>query len=182
MQDRDVHAAQSEARRCLQSQQASTNHHRIGARLTRRRDHRFGVIEVAVSDDARQFTPLNRDNEGGGTGCDDQLVIRHFSRLADDNLAVAVDLDDVFAEPARHLVGAIPGLVVGDDFSVALFAGEDRRQHDPIVIPPSFGIEKCDLIGLGVGFEQVLQRTARGHASTDDDKLFHLNLLRHSGR
>ena len=84
----------------------------------------------------------------------------------------AVDLDDLLAAMKRDAVRLVPGIVVDQDVLIGLFAGEDRREHDAVVIHPRLGAEDGHVVCTGSALEQLLQGTACGHAVADDDKLF----------
>ena len=60
---------------------------------------------------------------------------------------------------------------MGDDLIVGLLAGEDRREHQAVVVAARFAIEERDLEAVGVGFDEVLEGAAGGHAGADDDEL-----------
>ena len=92
-------------------------------------------------------------------------------------MAGAVDLDDLLAAMQRDAVGLVPGIVVDQDVLVGLFAGQDGREHDAVVVHPRLGAENGDVVGPRSALEQLLQRTASGHAVADDDQLLgHLSL------
>ena len=72
--DGDLHAAQREPVRRLEAEQAAADHHGAPA-LRGGGEHRVDIVEVAEGDDAGQVEARNRDDEWGGAGGDQQVVI-----------------------------------------------------------------------------------------------------------
>ena len=85
-------------------------------------------------------------------------------------MAVPVDRDDAMALIERDAVVDVPTVSMDDDLIEGLLAGQDRRQHDAIVIDARLGVEDRDLVGFGSGFEQFFQGAPRRHAVADDDE------------
>ena len=46
---------------------------------------------------------------------------------------------------------------MGDDLVIALIPGQNRAQHDAIIIPPRFRIKERDLKVIRCGVGQILQ-------------------------
>ena len=90
--------------------------------------------------------------------------------MLDDDAPLAVDPRHRLAEAGGDPVRGVPGVVVGDDVGVFLLAREHGREHQPVVVAARLGVEERHLVGAGVGLEEMLQRTARGHAGADDDE------------
>ena len=165
----DLRAARGHAGGGLQPQQTAADHDRPGAGAAGR-DHRVGVLQVAIGDDAGQIVPRQRDDEGCRPGGDDQRVIGHGPVRAMHDPCVAVDGGHAFAEPAGDTLRRIPGVVMGDDLVIGLVARQDRRQHQPVVVAARFRVEQGDVPLAGGHVEQMLQHPARGHARADDDQ------------
>ena len=166
-----VHAAHGKARGCFQTQQATADHHGL-ATLFGSRDHGVGVVQVAVSHNAGQILAIHRNDEGGRAGGDDELVIRHRAVCAGNGFGFAINLDHRFAETGDDAIGRIEIAIMGDDFLVGLLAGQDRRQHEAIVVSACLGVEQRDLEGLRIKFDQMFDQAAGCHTGTDDDEFF----------
>ena len=171
VQDGDRHAAQAEAVRRFESEQAAADHHRAAA-LIRGREHRADIVHVAKGDHARQILARHRDDEGIGAGRDQQAVIA-FDRAAArrDRLRRAVDRDDRVTRDQRDAIIRIPAGVVDHDIVEALLAREHGREHDAVVIDPRLGAEDRHAIAVRIAREQFLDRAAAGHAVADHDQM-----------
>ena len=171
--DDHLHAAQLHAGGGFQPQQTTADHHRLGPR-SGRRDHGIGIFKVAVGHDARQILALHWDDEGRGSGGNDQLVIGRFHPATGDGLGSAVDLGHRLAQHGFHPPRGIPSLIMRDNLGIGFLARQHRRQHDPVVIPARFGVEQRDVERVRRLFGQMLQHPPRGHARPDDNQfLFH---------
>ena len=177
MENRDLHALGLQARRRLEPEQAAADDDGMPA-LPGRFEHLVDVVEVAVGDHARQGRAGDRHHEGHRAGGDEEpVVVRRRSVRCGHTLAGAVDLDDLLAAMKRDAVRLVPGIVVDQDVLIGLFAGEDGREHDAVVVHPRLGAEDGHVVCTGSALEQLLQGTACGHAVADDDKLLgHLSL------
>ncbi len=174
--DGDGHAAQREAMRCLQPEQAATDYHRpslltIGAPLLGGGEHLVDVVEVAERDDAGQVLARDRNDEGIRAGGDQQLVIGlDPSARGDHGLARTVDLHHRIAGNQLDAVVLIPGSIVDHDLVEGLLASQHRREHDAVVIHPRLGPEDGDIVAGGIAGKNFLDRAAAGHAVADDDE------------
>ncbi len=83
---------------------------------------------------------------------------------------VAVDGDDLMTLIERDAVLDVPAVAMNDDLLIGLLAGEDRRQHDAIVIDARFGVENGDFILARRLLEQMFQHAARRHPIADDNE------------
>ena len=73
----------------------------------------------------------------------------------------------------------VPTVAVDDDLLVVLLAGEQRGQHDAVVVDPRLGVEDRDLVAARRRFEQMLEHPSGRHAVADDDEfLGHVGELR----
>ena len=152
------------------SRAASGARRRGGSSLVSASPRAAGVLQVAIGDHARQILSGHGDDEGGGPRGDHQGVVRRAAAVRIHHAVLAVDADDRLAEPAIDLVGGIPGVVMGDDLLIGLFARQHRRQHQPIIVAARFRVEQGHVPGIGRGVEQLFQHPARGHSGADDDK------------
>ncbi len=59
---------------------------------------------------------------------------------------------------------------MNDDVLILLFARENRRQHDAIVIDARLGAENGDVVEVGLAREQFVEHTAGGHAVAENDE------------
>jgi hypothetical protein len=84
MDHRHVHAAQPEAVRRLESEQAATDDHRMAVAL-RGIDHRVGIGDVAVGDHPRQVVAGNGQHEGIRTGRQQQAVVVGAGAIVGDH-------------------------------------------------------------------------------------------------
>ena len=69
---------------------------------------------------------------------------------------LAVDPGHVFAEAGFDLVLGVPVVVVGDDLLVGLLPERTGDSIRRFGVAPRLAVEQRHLIGVGIGFEQVL--------------------------
>ena len=85
-------------------------------------------------------------------------------------LGVCVHVCDLLAETAGYARCLIPCVIVCDDLIVGFLSRKYGRQHNAIVVAARLGVEKGNIPGIWLRFDNVFQHTARGHAGTDDDQ------------
>jgi hypothetical protein len=113
--------------RRLQPQQAAADDHGMAA-LLRRRQHLVDVIEIAEGDHALQILARHRDDEGIGTGGDQQAVIGFDATgLGRHRLGLAVDRNDAVARHQRDAIVGVPCRIVDDDIVEGLLARARAR-------------------------------------------------------
>ncbi len=157
----------------FQAEQAGADHDGVFAAVGGLLQHRFHIEHVAEGHDAGQVAAGHRDDEGVGTGRQQQPVV--FDGAAGQGghrAGVAVDRLDLLAGEQGDVVALVPGAVVEDDLVEGLLAGQDRRQHDPVVVHVRLGAEHGDVVAAGVALKQFLDRADAGHAVADDDEAF----------
>ena len=148
MHDRDVHAACLQAIGGFQAEESAADDHRVavgGCRL----DHFVGVLDIPVRNDAGQVFARDRKDEGNGPcrkqesviGLDNAAGGLHGARLA-------VDAGDGLAQVQPDIVGGIPVQIVEDDLLQRLFARQDRRQQDAVVVGMRLGAEHRDVVEI----------------------------------
>src|SRR5438046_9222661 len=69
-------------------------------------------------------------------------------------------------------IAVVPGAVVEDDVFERLLPGQDRREHDPVVVEPWLGAEHGHRIAVGIALDDLFEGPAAGHAVADDDQAF----------
>jgi thioredoxin reductase len=134
-------------------------------------EHLVDVVEIAEGHHARQVAARHRDDERIGTGRDQQLVVRlDAAGAADHSLALAVDVVDRIAGDQFDAVLGIPFGGVEHDFVESLLAGQNRGEHDAVVVHPRLGTEDHHVEPLPVAFEGLFDGAAPGHAVADHDQ------------
>jgi hypothetical protein len=170
--DSHLHAPQAQAMRGFEAEQAAADDHRRTTGV-RRLQHPAHVIHVAEGDDAGQVLARNRDDEGIGPGGQQQAIIAlGAARAARDGLLRAIDGDDGIARDQRDAIVRIPVLAVDDDVLEGLLAGQQRGQHDAVVVHPRFRAEDGDAEPVRIAGEDFLDGPATGHAVADDDEMW----------
>ncbi len=171
--DRHVHAACLEPVRRLEPEQPAADHHR--APVARRGlDHRIGVGDVAIRDDARQVLAGNRKDHRAGARGEDQAVVGLARAVRGDHLAPhAVDPRHRLAPVQPDAVLGVPVEAVQHDVLELHLACEHRRKQDPVVVRMGLGAEDGDLVETGREREQFLERAHARHAVADHHQ-FHL--------
>ena len=175
----DVHSTQGEAVGRLEAQQAGADDHRVLV-LGRRVDHLVGVGYVAVGDHARQILARYRQDEGVGTGGEQQAVIFPFAAVGGEDLAaLAVDLDDLVVQHQLDVVIGVPLMIVEDDVLQRHLAGQDRREQDTVVVGVGFCTEYGDLVHIGCNLQQLFEGADPRHAIADHHQFqfAHVNSL-----
>ena len=177
--NRDLHAAQGQAMRGFEAQQAAPDDHGVATGIGRR-EHGVDVLHVAEADDAGQILAGHRDDEGIGARGDQQLVIADgAAALASDGLGGAIDRRHRITRDQLYAIVGIPGGVIDDDVVKRLFPGQHRREHDAVIIHIGFGAEDGDAVAPRVARQQFLDRAAAGHAVAHHDQMFADILERH---
>ncbi len=168
--DGDVHAAQLQAVGRFESQQAAADHHRMRVRFGRG-DHRIGVMDVAVGNDAREVLARHRQHERRRAGRQQQPVVLGLGAvLRHHDAARAVDPVDGLPEMQRDAVFGVPVDIVEHDVLDGLLAGQHRRQQDAVVVCVRLGPEHRDVVYVGSDLDQFFQRTHACHAVADHDQ------------
>ena len=125
--DNHVHALAHQAIGGFQSEQPAAYHYRMAA-VARRRHHRFDILDIAEADHAGQAMALNRNDERGGTGSDQQSVVICLDAAARTHIApLAVDEFDRIAGVQHDAFAAIPFARVQHDVIDLFVAGQYRR-------------------------------------------------------
>ena len=155
MHDGDIHAAQFQAIRGFESEQAATDDDGMLVRFSRG-DHGIRVMDVAIGNHAREFLARHRQHERVRAGRHEQAVIfRHGAVFGDDLPARAVDARDFLAKVERDIVFGIPVDIVQHDVLDRLLASQHRREQDAIVIGIRLGAEHRDVIHIRRDLEQL---------------------------
>lgn len=170
MQDHDIHSAQAQAGSGFEPEQTTTDHDGLRARQRGGVEHPLDVVDIAERNDAFEVLARQRQDERERPSGDQELVVSGLAGLADHYPPVPVNLRHRLAEAGLDVVRRVPGIVMGDDLVVGLFAGKHRREHQAVVVTARLGVEERDLVPVGIGFEQVLEGTPRRHAGTDNDE------------
>src|SRR5690606_2648215 len=98
-------------------------------------DHGVSVMDVAISDDACQFTSWHRQHERSGTGGQQQPVVLFACAVFGHHKAAgAVDGDDLFAQVQGDAMFRIPVDIVEHDVLYGLLASQHGRQQDAVVV------------------------------------------------
>ena len=160
----NVHAAQLQTIRRFQTEQATADHHGILV-LPGSGDHRGHVGDVAETDHPGQVGARHRQDEGLGTGGQQQaVVIGGGAIVGGHGAALAVDLHDSFAGVEGDAALGIPVTRIQDDLFYRLLAGQHRRQHDAVVVGLRLVAEYRDVVEIGCRAEQLFQGAHPGHA------------------
>ena len=179
--DRHRHAAQHQAVGGLEAEQAAADHDRVLVRL-RRLDHRVGVGDVAVGDDAVEVLARQRRDERVRAGRDQEPVVRRLGAVVGDgDPAAAMDVDHLLAEVQRDAVLGVPLDRVEDDVGERLLAGQHRREQDAVVVRVRLGAEHGDVVQVGSDLQQLLERAHAGHAVADHHEIHLLHCRRPEG-
>ena len=168
MQDGHIHAAHPEPRGCFKAEQSAANDDRIAAG-SRHGQHPIHIVDVTIGENARQIMPGHGNDDRSRTGRYHQPVIGcAHAVLGANGLQGPIDRDNLFAAMKRYAMAFIPGIVMRDNVLIGLFARQDRRKHDAVVVDARFGVEDRDLIGRGCRFEEMFEHAAGRHAIADD--------------
>ena len=136
-----------------------------------RRDHLVGILDVAITDDARQVVAGNRQNERIRAGGDQQAIVGLFSAVVGDDLAPdPVDTDDMLAGMQLDALFLVPVQFVENDFLDGHFTRKDRREQDAVVVRVGFGAEDRDVVVIRLDLQQFFDGTDTGHAVADQDE------------
>ena len=178
--DGDIHALLGEAGGGFQPQQAAADDHRLAARFGGQQ-HGLHVVEITVGQHTRQLVAGHRDDDGDGAGGNNEfVVIGADATRAGDGLGHRVDGGDGDALVQHHAVLHVPAIAVDDDFLKALFARQEGREHDAVIIHPRLGVENGDVVSLRGGLKQAFERPSGGHAVADDNEFLTHSLVRPS--
>ena len=170
MHDGHVHAALAQPRRRLETEQAATDDDSTAA-SRRSEQHRLNVVEIAISEHARQLVAWDGNDDRLRAGRDDELVVGHGEAACRRHgLSRAIDRGDRRTLVERDAVLHIPTIAMDDDLLEGFLAGEHRRQHDAIVVHAWFGIEDRHVEGVGRQIEKLVECTSGRHAVADDDQ------------
>ncbi len=154
---RHPHAAQHQAVGRLQPEQPAADDDGVAV-LRRRIDHRVGVGDVAVGDDALEVLARHRQDERVRPGGQQQPVVGRLdaARAAHD-AAAAVHLGDRLAQVQPDAVVGVPVERVEHDLVERLLAGEHRREQDAVVVRVRLGAEHRDVVQVGSDLQQLLE-------------------------
>ena len=168
LDDHGVDLAQRHAARRLETEQAAADHDGA-ARPHGARDQLFDVVEIAKAEHAVQLAPRNRRDVRPRAETEHELRVAPApAELVLDRLCGPVDGDDALT------------VVLGDrragrkdvrliDASDLDLAGEERRQLDAIVGPPTLGVEQNN--GESAPGNLVGRAQSRRSATDDDDRV-----------
>jgi hypothetical protein len=171
MYNGDIHAAQLQAVRRFQPQQAPADHHRTLI-LCCGRNHCIGVGYVPIGNYPGQPVARHGQHEGSGTGGQQQAVIfRCGAVLGRHHAARAVDLRNLFAQMQLDPAAFVPLDIIQHDVLYGLLAGQHRRQEDAVVIGKRFRSEHGDFVNVRRNPEQFFQRAHARHAIADHNQL-----------
>ncbi len=166
-----LHPAQRQAVRRLEPEQPAADHHCVPAGVGRAQ-HRADIVHVAEGYDTLQVMPRHRDDERVGTGREDERVIAlDPARARGDGLDLAIDRDDGVARHQLDRIVGIPDEIVDHDVVERLVAGEQRREHDAVVVHVRLGAEDRDAIAGRIAHEDFLDGAAARHTVADDDEM-----------
>ena len=168
--DRHLHALALQTIGRFQTEKPAADHNRPTLALGDLQ-HLLDVVEIAIGKHARQLVARHRNDEGQRSCCDDQLVVGCGDAVCRcHRLRHAVDFGDLRALVQGHAVSRIPGIVMDHDVLIGFLSGEDRGEHDAVVIDPRFGVEDRDIKEARSLFEQLFEHTARRHAIANNDQ------------
>ncbi|MNS65002.1 hypothetical protein D3C72_981510 [compost metagenome] len=181
MHNRNLHAAFHQTVRGLQSQQATTDHHRMPECLCRL-DHGLGVGNVPVGQHTLQVLAGNGQNKRVGARCHDQAVVASggFLTLGIDRMhrtTGTVHGCHGIASVQQDVIILVPGPVVEHDIAERLLPGQHRRQQDTVVVGMRLGAKHRDVVQIGSNGQQLLQRAYTRHSVANHDQFgfFHLS-------
>ena len=123
-----------------------------------------------VKTPARSIARYRQDDRRRSRRDDQFVVMRDRAVVGDYRLRDPVDGDDLVALIERDVVLDVPTIAVDDDLLVILLAGQNRREHDAVVIDARLGIEDGDLIATRRLLEKMFQHATGRHAVADDNK------------
>ncbi len=151
--------------------------------VLRRRDHAIHVVDVAEGHHAIQILARHGQDEGPGTGGDEQTNVLGLGTVLGDHLAFdPVDLYDPPALVQGDAVVGIPLLVVEHDLVDGLLTGQHRREHDPVVVAVGLVSKDRDVVSIGGHLEQFLHGADPRHAVPDDNQFFFHASLQNESR
>ncbi len=171
MQHGDIHAAHLQSCRSFQTQQAAADDDDPCA--APHRQHLVHVIKVPVGHHAWELMAWNRGDEGGRARGNDQLVVVCDDPVGGNDLpGVAVDQRDRGRLVQRDAILRVPVITMRDDLFVGLFAGQDWRKHQPVVVHARLGVENGDGVAIRRCFEEIFEHAAGRHAIAYDHEFF----------
>ena len=133
-------------------------------------EHGVDVMNVAKADDALKLGAGDRQDEGVGTCCQQQAIVRDDGAVGRFHLgAGTVDFGDGHTLVEGDVVFFIPLIGVEHDFTDGLFTSKHRREHDAVVIAVRLGAKDGDVVMFRVDFEELFDSSHAGHAIADDD-------------
>ena len=161
-----VHAAQHQTIGRLQPQQAAADDHRVFV-CPGGLDHGVGVGDVAVGDHPFQRVARHGQDEGVGSGAQQQAVVFGLGAVGGTHHAAhPVHLHHLLAGVQGDVVVAVPLPGIEHDLVQGLLACEHRRQQDAVVVGMGLGTEHRDVVQLGRNLQQLFERADTGHAIT----------------
>jgi hypothetical protein len=168
----NLHALLHQAIGRLETEQAAADDHGPLV-VARRGQHGVHVMDVAERNHAVPVLAGHRDDERVGASGQQQAVVVCAGAVVRDDLAFhAIDRSDGLALVKVDVVVDVPLLVVEHDVIDGLFAGQQRGEHDAVVVAVGFGAKHGDVVVVRCQFQQFLQCAYAGHAVAHQHEFF----------
>ena len=135
-------------------------------------DHLVGVLDVAVTDDARQVVA----GMGSMKGVEPVAMSRRSYSSSVPSSAITLRLTRSMVLTCLPvcrvmLFSAYQSRLVEDDVLDGLhFAGQHRREQDAVVVGVRFGAEDGDVVMIRLDLQQFFDGADTSHAVTDQDE------------
>ena len=173
MHHSDRHAALHQAVGSFETQQTAANDNRMLVFLGRI-DHGLCIGNVAVCQNTVEFPPRNGQHEGVRARRQNQSVVRSRAFFAGRSFGIddAFDTIDFCDGPTRvqgDAVLAVPTQGIENDFVELLFARQNGRQQNTVVVGMRFTTKYGDVVEVGCEFDQLFQGADTGHAVAHHD-------------
>ena len=134
-------------------------------------DHRFGVGDIAVSDDAGEICARKGKHHRIRPSREQQSIVGHSGAIGRfDDAARAIDSRDLRPGAKVDVVLRVPLALVQHDLGERLLARENRRKQDAVVVGMRLRTEDRDVVEIRRDLQQLFDGTHAGHAVADDDK------------
>ena len=178
MDDGDLHALFHQTVGRFQTEQAAADHHRVFFAGPGRVQHRVDILDVAEGDDARQIVAGHRQDDGIGTGRQQQPVIGRERTVSGDDLPPRpIDLGHGLAGVQGDAALGVPVQIVEHDLLDRLLARQHRRQQNAVVIAVRFGAKHGDVVLIGSNGQQLFQGAHPGHAVADQNQFLFFHAI-----
>ena len=170
--DGHVTSAHLQTPRGFEAKQAAADDHGFDAGM-RALEQLARVVERPEREHVLLVEAFDRRPERRTAGREKQRVVRHDAAvISSDGLQFRVDVGDADAEAQLDVVAQIPFERIQRDLVGRAFAGEDRRQQDPVVVDVRLVAEDRDVEALVV-LQNLFDACNTGHAVADDYQFLH---------